>query len=147
MGTYVLAAIALLLGPLQTPLSPQYGAAVEAAVEAEGPLFRADWGGLTARDRTILLLVAVAWNESRFADDVAACTAKPSRARPQDQGRSVGLTQLLRGPTWYGHTRDEICGSPTLQFRLALRFLQEGHRVCPGSAERALGFYNSGRCV
>jgi len=136
---------ALDVEPLLPRSTPAFVDAIVNAVDDEGlALFNGDWGGVTARERTAYLLVAVAFNESSFADDVATCTAKVSKARPQDLGKSIGATQLYQGPTWYGHTREEICDSVALQFRLALRFLAEGHRACPGSIRGALSYYNAG---
>jgi hypothetical protein len=75
------------------------------------------WPGDDGVRRTALVLVAIAWHESGFREEVRTCAVRG------DGGASLGTTQLHRGFAWFGHTAEEICGSDALQARLALRVL------------------------
>jgi hypothetical protein len=64
-----------------------------------------------------MMLVALAKHESEFLASVDSCV------RRGDDGRSITLFQILRGPNWGGHTADEICGDRKLAVKLAIRLL------------------------
>lgn len=119
----------------------RHALAIEAAVDQEWLPFK----GQRARERSALLLVAVANQESGLRAAIEYCTFEALPGMTQDNGRAVGLPQLYEGPAWYGHTRAEICGDAELQFRLALRYLAEGMKRCK-SVAGALSNYNANRC-
>jgi hypothetical protein len=63
---------------------------------------------------SLAMLAAVAIHESGLRESVENCKAAG------DGGKSIGLGQVMRGPNWEGHTRQEICSSRKLQLQLAL---------------------------
>lgn len=65
----------------------------------------------------IELLGAIAVNESGLWKSVETCKIMG------DGGKSIGLTQLMFGPSWEGHSKKEICNSRKLQFKLALHVI------------------------
>jgi hypothetical protein len=69
------------------------------------------------QEDALSMLAAVAVGESSLRSDIENCKTTG------DGGRSVGLGQVMRGPNWKGHSRNEICTSRRLQLRLALHVL------------------------
>ena len=70
--------------------------------DAEPPLFT----GPAGREATGVLLSAIAWHESGFRKDVDVCKGVRSKG---DNGKSIGLLQVMRGPNYEGHSATEIC--------------------------------------
>ena len=101
------------------------------AVAQEEPFFEGDAG----TEATALLLVAIAKVESEFLERIEQCRC---RKRECDNGRSIGLFQIMRG-------EPAMCGDRQKQARAALSVLQEGRRMCK-DVPHTLGAYNSGRC-
>jgi len=107
---------------------------------------RALFAGSNAIERTALMVVAVAFVESRFDEAVERCEV--SKLGHQDYGKSIGLMQLFSGPNWEGLDRDAICASSKTQFRLGLRTLLRSRGQCGKEAPEVwLGAYNSGSCM
>lgn len=119
----------------------RHSAAIEAAVDSEWLPF----SGKLAREKSALLLIAVADHESGMRAAIEYCSFDSLPGMTQDHGRSVGLAQAFQGPAWFGHTRAQICGNAELQFKLALRYLTYGMRRC-GSVGGALSAYNQNVC-
>jgi hypothetical protein len=122
----------------------RYGSIAEdmAAVvsdEQEAPLFT----GPAAREVTGLLLATIAWHESGFRKDVDACKGTMAKG---DNGRSIGLLQVMRGPNYEGHTSKEICGDRRLALRLGLHVLRRAKETCTGGPRTWLQSYASGSC-
>lgn len=65
----------------------------------------------------VAMVAAVAAHESGLRMSVENCYHNG------DEGRSLGLGQVMRGPNWEGHTQKEICGNRKLQLQLALHVL------------------------
>ena len=89
--------------------------------------------GPAGREATGLLLATIAWHESGFRKDVDTCTGALSRG---DNGRSVGLLQVMRGPNYEGHTAKEICGDRRLAIRLGLHVLNRAKETCQRMSPR-----------
>lgn len=108
--------------------------------ETEVPLFQ----GPAGREATALLLATIAWHESGFRKDVDSCKGALSRG---DQGRSVGLLQVMRGPNYEGHSAKEICSDRQLAIRLGLHVLRRAKETCPGAGPKGwVQSYTSGYC-
>lgn len=107
--------------------------------EDEAPLF----DGPAGREATALLLTAIAWHESGFRKDVETCHGPIAKG---DQGRSIGLFQIIRGPNREGHSAKEICSDRKLQVRLGLHVLRRAKEFCGGPPLVWLQAYGSGRC-
>ena len=107
--------------------------------ENEPPLF----SGPAAREATGVLLSAIAWHESGFRKDVDVC--KGIRAKG-DNGRSVGLLQVMAGPNYEGHSSREICQDRKLAIRLGLHVLRRAKDACKGGPRSWLQSYAAGGC-
>lgn len=114
--------------------------AQQTAIRAEELPFQ----GPHAEERTAYLLDAVVRVESDYREDVERCSA--DRSAVGDDGHSIGLTQLFKGPNWFGHVKADICGDAELQYRLAIRVLTRARKACGGGQDLWLGAYNSGAC-
>jgi hypothetical protein len=101
---------------------PETAEAIADVASHEAPLY----AGQDGRDRTIALLVSLAWFESTF---------KPGAVG--DQGKSHGLFQVQG----YGDLTDARDAT-----RAALEILRQSFRVCKARPPSEwLGFYTSGR--
>ena len=69
--------------------------------ENEPPLFT----GPAAREATAVLLSAIAWHESGYRKDVDVCKGVRSKG---DNGRSVGLLQVMAGTSQLGEARNAL---------------------------------------
>ena len=107
--------------------------------ESEPPLFT----GPAAREATGVLLSAIAWHESGFRKDVDVCKGVRSKG---DNGRSVGLLQVMAGPNYEGHTAREICEDRRLAIRLGLHVLRRAKDACHGGPRSWLQSYAAGGC-
>ena len=107
--------------------------------ESEPPLFE----GPAAREATGVLLSAIAWHESGFRKDVDVCKGVMSKG---DNGRSVGLLQVMAGPNYEGHTSKEICADRRLAIRLGLHVLRRAKEGCKGAPRSWLQSYAAGGC-
>ncbi len=121
----------------------RHASAIEAAVEDDDAWL--PFKGQNARAKTALLLVALADHESGLRASIEFCYFESLPGMTQDNGKSVGLCQAYQGPAWYGHSHDEICGDAELQFKLALRYLNEGMKRCH-TVSGALSHYNANVC-
>ncbi len=100
--------------------------------------------GPAGREATGLLLATIAWHESGFRKDVDTCTGALSRG---DNGRSVGLLQVMRGPNYEGHTAKEICSDRQLAIRLGLHVLHRAKNACNRMSPRGwVQSYTAGYC-
>ncbi len=99
------------------------GAISEAAEHVPVRMTRAD---------AAMALVAIAHHESGFGESTATCE------KTGDDGRSITYFQLLRGPSWGGYTREELCTNPRLAARRALRVLD-----APWQAKTPLGLFSA----
>jgi hypothetical protein len=97
--------------------------------EGEEPLFEGEDG----RFKTALLLLAIAYKESRWD------------AKALNPAGDAGVMQT-RSLWWGGHTRDEILKDPELGYRLGLHALQHVRKACGGKAVHWLGAFASGKC-
>jgi hypothetical protein len=136
-ATMVAAAIGLLTktAPMPSERLERLSAEVVQVVGEQNPIPFADH----AAERTALLLVALVKTESDWREEVERCDVV-------GHDGEVGLTQLMRGTQWAGHTRDEVCESSLVQLRLGLRRLRMAY-ACGPTPLHGLGQYNSGRCV
>jgi hypothetical protein len=108
--------------------------------ENEPPLF----SGPAGREATAVMLSAIAWHESGFRRDVDACKGARSKG---DDGRSLGLLQVMAGPNHEGHSADEICGDRRLALRLGLHVLRRAKENCAKGGPRSwLQSYAAGSC-
>ncbi|HKQ68224.1 MAG TPA: transglycosylase SLT domain-containing protein [Polyangiaceae bacterium] len=107
--------------------------------ENEPPLF----AGPAGREATGALLSAIAWHESGFRKDVDVCKGARSKG---DNGRSVGLLQVMRGPNYEGHSATEICEDRRLAIRLGLHVLRRAKESCHGSPRTWMQSYAAGGC-
>jgi hypothetical protein len=107
--------------------------------ETEPPLFT----GPAAREATGVLLSAIAWHESGFRKDVDVCKGLRSKG---DNGRSVGLLQVMAGPNYEGHSAREICEDRRLAIRLGLHVLRRAKDACHGGPRTWLQSYAAGGC-
>lgn len=99
-----------------------------------------DNGGLKSKIKrldAIAALSAAITMESGLKESVENCKAAG------DGGRSVGLGQVMRGPNWEGHSRQEICSSRKLQLKLALHVFDRCWARTP-KADAAFRCYTSG---
>lgn len=60
-------------------------------------------------------------------------------------GRAFGPTQI-ENPKLWGTSEQELLRDPVAGYRVTLVMLREAKRVCPGTWERVLTVYVSGRC-
>lgn len=86
---------------------------------------------------SLAMLAAAAVGETGLRESAEACKATG------DGGKSVGLGQVMRGPNWEGHTRQEICSNRKLQLKLALHVIKKCHAKTP-SAKAIFQCYTSG---
>jgi hypothetical protein len=107
--------------------------------ENEPPLF----SGPAGREATGVLLSAIAWHESGFRKDVDVCKGVRSKG---DNGRSVGLLQVMAGPNYEGHSAHEICDDRRLAIRLGLHVLRRAKDACKGAPRSWLQSYAAGGC-
>lgn len=127
---------------VSVPMVQRYATAIVNVVETEELPFR----GKDAKEKSALLIWGLAYHEAGIdLEAIEFCKFKPIKGIDQDDGKSIGITQLYEGASWRGHTRAEICGNVELQFRLGFRYLTEQVRKC-GSIERALTGYNANEC-
>lgn len=95
------------------------------------------WPGDDGALATGLMLVAIGFHESKFAEKVRRCRPAP--------GKYLGLYQILPGPNTQPHTAAEVCASDVVQARLALAVLARSQRRCPRcTPSYALRAYASG---
>lgn len=90
-----------------------------------------------SREDALPMLAAAAVGESALRSDIENCKISG------DNGRSVGLGQVMRGPNWKGYTRKEICSNRKLQLKLSLHVLDACWLRDPGVQE-AFRCYTSG---
>ena len=107
--------------------------------ENEPPLFN----GPAGREATGVLLSAIAWHESAYRKDVDVCKGVRSKG---DNGRSVGLLQVMAGPNYEGHSAREICQDRRLAIRLGLHVLRRAKEGCRGGPRSWLQSYAAGGC-
>src|SRR5258708_977449 len=107
--------------------------------ETDPPLF----SGPAGREATGVLLSAIAWHESGFRKDVDVCKGVRSKG---DNGRSVGLLQVMAGPNYEGHSAHEICDDRRLAIRLGLHVLRRAKDACHGAPRSWLQSYAAGGC-
>jgi hypothetical protein len=107
--------------------------------DAEPPLFT----GPAGREATGVLLSAIAWHESGFRKDVDVCKGVRSKG---DNGKSIGLLQVMRGPNYEGHSATEICQDRRLAIRLGLHVLRRAKESCSGPPRTWLQSYAAGGC-
>lgn len=88
-------------------------------------------------DVAVSMLAAVALHESGLRESVENCKISG------DAGKSVGLTQIMSGPSWDGFSKKEICSSRKLQLRLGLKALDTCWSKTPNPAA-SLRCYASG---
>jgi hypothetical protein len=67
----------------------------------------------------VFMLAAAASHESGLLESVETCK------NAGDGGRSIGLGQVMSGPSWEGHSKKEICSSRKLQLQLSVRALDK----------------------
>ena len=136
--------VSVLFGAREVPIDQvvRISHAIEHAVEAEELPFK----GRLAKEKTAVLLGALANHESGLRETIERCSFEHVKGLTEDNGKAIGYTQLFEGPSWGGHSREEICGDAELQFRLALRYLTMSMKKC-GSVSGALANYNSNRCT
>lgn len=91
--------------------------AISLAIEAESPLFKDD----ASRLKTAALIVAVAYRESSFRNDVVSKTG------------DYCLAQI--------HGRRELADDPIACIRVAITMLRESMRMCPA---HPIAFYAEG---
>ena len=85
----------------------------------------------------VAMLAAAATHESGLRVSVENCHHNG------DNGKSLGLGQVMRGPNWEGHSQKEICGNRKLQLRLALHVLDRCWEGTPNH-EAAFRCYAAG---
>lgn len=85
----------------------------------------------------VAMVAAVATHESGLRMSVENCYHKG------DEGRSLGLGQVMRGPNWEGHSQKEICGNRKLQLQLTLHVLDRCWEKTP-SHEATFRCYAAG---
>lgn len=85
----------------------------------------------------VAMLAAAATHESGLRVSVENCY------HTGDGGRSVGLGQVIKGPNWEGHTKEQICSSRKLQLKLALHVLDRCWEGTPNH-EAAFRCYAAG---
>jgi hypothetical protein len=107
--------------------------------ESEAPLF----AGPAGREATGALLSAIAWHESGFRKDVDVCKGARSKG---DNGRSIGLLQVMSGPNYEGHSASEICDDRRLAIRLGLHVLRRAKESCHGAPRNWIQSYAAGGC-
>jgi len=125
LATLVLAALAALPRPPGGTRESR-AEAVDAIVAAanERPLFERAAGsdGTAEIAATALVLAAVAQHESSFDPRVGSCVVHG--------GGAISYFQLLGAYSLGGHTKAEVCASPSLAAKLALRVLHLQKRRC-----------------
>lgn len=89
------------------------------------------------KDVAVPILAAIAVHESGLLESVENCKISG------DAGKSIGLTQVMKGPSWGGFSKKEICSSRKLQLRLGLKALDVCWEKTPDAAA-ALRCYASG---
>lgn len=85
----------------------------------------------------VAMLAAAATHESGLRVSVENCHHNG------DNGKSLGLGQVMRGPNWEGHSQKEICGNRKLQLKLALHVLDRCWEGTPNH-EAAFRCYAAG---
>lgn len=97
------------------------------ALEADaGPL----WPGEAGRAATATLLLAIGVHESGLREEVQHCRVRG------DNGRSIGLFQLMHRVACAPWSVEDVCGSDRLQASLALSVLHRHQDQCPRCAPR-----------
>lgn len=110
--------------------------AIVAAAEAD-PLFAKEGDGSAAVTATALVLAGIAQHESSFDPRVGRCERRG--------GGAISYFQLLGDFSMGGHSKKEICASPALAAKLALRVLHLHKRRCKGCGPSSwLAGYASG---
>lgn len=89
------------------------------------------------QEDALSMLAAAAIGESSLRTDVENCKTAG------DNGRSVGLGQVMRGPNWKGYTRAEICTSRKIQLKLALHVIDACWKHTP-RADASFRCYTAG---
>jgi hypothetical protein len=90
-----------------------------------------------SREIALPMLAAAAAGESALRTDIENCKISG------DNGKSVGLGQVMRGPNWKGYTRKEICSNRKVQLKLSLHVLDSCWNRDPG-VQQAFRCYTSG---
>lgn len=93
--------------------------------------------GPAAERASDVLLLAVAFHESGLREDVQDCTYCDRVRGSCDVGRSMSMYQLMRGYSWMGHTKEQLCTDNRLASRLALRVLTRFSKGGPQAMFRA----------
>lgn len=120
----------------------RHSTAIEHVVDTEPLPFQ----GKNAKERSAILLAALAEHESGFREEIEMCNWRGIPGMSEDDGKSKGLTQLYKGASRGGYAEDEICGNAELQFRLALRYLTMSMRKCK-TMRGMLSNYNRNMCL
>lgn len=73
-----------------------------------------------------MALVAIAYHESSFRHPVAMCRITGDRLPGQkdNEGRSITAFQLMRGLSWDGHSREDLCYNQSLAAYVAVKVLR-----------------------
>ncbi len=125
LAALVLAALAALPRPAGgTAESRKVAVDAIVAAAAERPLFEraTDGDGSAELAATALVLAAVAQHESAFDPRVGSCQIRG--------GGAISYFQLLGAYSLGGHSKAEVCASPALAAKLALRVLHLQKRRC-----------------
>jgi hypothetical protein len=88
---------------------------INAAVEA--PIAELPFDGPAAKEASAIALASIAKNESDFRQEVRDCRIKG------DNGRSISVFQLIRGPGRLKYSEKDICLDDELAARLSLNVL------------------------
>lgn len=82
------------------------------------------FAGEGARHAGAIAMAVVAWHESAHLDPgIIDCSACPVGGPRCDRGQSVSAFQLMKGVSWMGNTREDICQDNALAASLALHWL------------------------
>lgn len=78
-----------------------------------------------------LAATAVAIHESNLAEKVVSCRydGDPLQGWKPGRGRSITHFQIMKGPGWQGHTKEEICANGPLAAYLAASILARQARA------------------
>ena len=92
----------------------------------------------------LALVLAVAFAESRFREDVVKCRKRGDR-HISPVG-SISAYQLLGPWARQGYEPHEICSDHVLATQLAMDVLRAKHLKCRGTIRSMLSAYNTGHC-
>ena len=139
MEAWILALLAYLAPPDRAAVLPAQADNLATAL-AFGPLpFR----GPAAAKATAIALAVIAHQEGMgFDPRVESCVVTG------DQGRTVSLYGLMRGASWRGHAREDLCRGGPLPAYLALLVLAGYAERCPSSGPAGwFRGYSTGSCA